>query len=91
MTWKGESIDLSAITKTALMTVEGEKDDIGYARLHDELGANTPDGSGVRVTQAEAYTGTSPVSTNFASGISSRFTATTCSASPSPSLLTLTW
>lgn len=35
----------------------GYKDDIGYTRLINEQGANTPDGSGVLVTQAEALSG----------------------------------
>ena len=37
-------------------THAGYKDDIGYTRLESEQGINTPDGSGVHVTQAEAST-----------------------------------
>ncbi|MEZ5543208.1 MAG: hypothetical protein R3F42_14395 [Pseudomonadota bacterium] len=37
------------------------KADIGYTRLSQELGANTPDGSGVPVTQAEAATAVVPI------------------------------
>jgi hypothetical protein len=36
------------------------KDDIGYNRLLQEQGVNTPDGAGVGVTQVEAETGTPP-------------------------------
>ncbi|TNF99470.1 MAG: hypothetical protein EP297_05525 [Gammaproteobacteria bacterium] len=36
------------------------KDDIGYTRLLDEQGTNTPDGSGVTVTHAEALSGDPP-------------------------------
>jgi len=34
----------------------GYKDDIGYTQLMSEQGSNTPEGSGIRVTQAEAST-----------------------------------
>jgi len=37
----------------------GYKDDIGYTALLNELGAGTPNGVGIKVTQAEASTGTS--------------------------------
>jgi hypothetical protein len=36
------------------------KDDIGYARLFGEQGTNTPDGSGIPVTHAEALSGNPP-------------------------------
>jgi len=36
------------------------KDDIGYTRLLDEQGSNTPNGGGVPVTQAEAWSGDPP-------------------------------
>jgi hypothetical protein len=36
------------------------KDDIGYTRLLDEQGTNTPDGSSVSITQAEALSGDPP-------------------------------
>jgi hypothetical protein len=39
----------------------GYKDDIGYSRLVAEQGANTPDGSGIPVSQAEAATAFVPI------------------------------
>jgi hypothetical protein len=36
------------------------KDDIGYTRLLDEQGSNTPNGGGVPATQAEAWSGDPP-------------------------------
>lgn len=40
------------------------RDDIGYTRLALELGTNTPDGSGIPVTQIEAATAFVPVGQN---------------------------
>jgi hypothetical protein len=42
------------------VVVADYKDDIGYTRLVNEQGANTPDGSGVPVTHAEALSGDPP-------------------------------
>lgn len=45
MTWRGVKVDPSAITRTALMTVEGEEDDIcspGQNRAAHELCTNIP-------------------------------------------------
>jgi poly(3-hydroxybutyrate) depolymerase len=44
LTWRGERVDLSAIRRAALMTVEGEFDDVsgvGQTRIAHELCANT--------------------------------------------------
>ncbi|MCK5383669.1 MAG: hypothetical protein KAJ65_07875, partial [Gammaproteobacteria bacterium] len=40
----------------SLPAVADYKDDIGYTQLESEQGINTPDGSGISVTQAEAAT-----------------------------------
>lgn len=58
-------IQLLAIPIIVLLCCNGSavadyKDDIGYTRLLNEQGANTPDGSGVPVTQAEALAGDPP-------------------------------
>jgi poly(3-hydroxybutyrate) depolymerase len=45
LTWRGEVVDCSAITRTALMTVEGERDDIcglGQTMAAHELCSNVP-------------------------------------------------
>ena len=45
MTWRGSPIDLSAITRTALMTVEGEFDDVsgvGQTHVAHDLCSNIP-------------------------------------------------
>jgi poly(3-hydroxybutyrate) depolymerase len=45
MTWKGQRVDLSAIRHTALLTVEGELDDIsapGQTRAAHQLCRNIP-------------------------------------------------
>ncbi|QPC43393.1 polyhydroxyalkanoate depolymerase [Kaustia mangrovi] len=54
MTHRGEPIDPSAITKTALMTVEGERDDIsgvGQTQASHDLCTNIPDGKRVHYLQ----------------------------------------
>ena len=46
MRWQGVQVDPSAITKTALLTVEGERDDItgmGQTRAAHKLTTNLPD------------------------------------------------
>src|SRR6185295_17713071 len=46
MTWRGRRVDPAAIRRTALMTIEGEKDDItglGQCRAAHELCRSLPD------------------------------------------------
>lgn len=56
MTWKGERIDLKSITKTALMTVEGERDDIsgpGQTVAAHDMCPNIPEKMRAHLLQAE--------------------------------------
>jgi len=56
----------------------GYKDDIGYTQLMSEQGVNTPDGSGVPVTQAEASTaGSGNPAVYLPDGSHSEFSSTT--------------
>lgn len=56
MTWKGQRVDTKAIEKTALMTVEGERDDIsgvGQTAAAHDICPNIPKNKKVHHLQAE--------------------------------------
>lgn len=56
MTWRGQTVDPSAIRKTALMTVEGEKDDItgnGQTKAAHDICTSLPDSMRLHHLQAK--------------------------------------